>query len=103
MGQLITFTTKVFAIALKTKKIEEIRNISSKKLNGINIRITDGMQDVVKKKLNSLEKFLDEDTKVSVKVTQQRYVEVHLLHFQNKYELFQIDLFLFLPLKYVAF
>lgn len=47
-------------------------------LNGINIRITDGMQDVVKKKLNSLEKFLDEDTKVSVKVTQKK-IEIKLV------------------------
>ncbi len=47
-------------------------------LNGINVRITDGMKDSVEKKLSSLNKFLDENTKISVKVTQKK-IEIKLV------------------------
>lgn len=47
-------------------------------LNGINVRITDGMQEAVEKKLSLVEKFLDENTKVSVKATQKK-IEIKLV------------------------
>lgn len=47
-------------------------------LNGSNIRITDGMKEVMKKKLAFLEKFLSDETRVSVKVTQKK-IEIKLV------------------------
>ena len=47
-------------------------------MNGMNLKITDSMKSIVSEKLNSLSKFIDEDTEVSVKVTQKK-IEVKLV------------------------
>ena len=40
--------------------------------NGLNLKITEGMQSAIESKLNLLDKFIDDDTEVSVKVTQKK-------------------------------
>ena len=42
------------------------------KSNGLNLKITEGMQLAISSKLDSLRKFLDDESEVSVKVTQKK-------------------------------
>lgn len=42
------------------------------KSNGINLKITEGMQFAIESKLKTLNKFLDDNTEISVKITQKK-------------------------------
>ena len=42
------------------------------KSNGLNLKITEGMKAAIENKLESLDKFIDDDTEISVKVTQKK-------------------------------
>ena len=42
------------------------------KSNGLNLKITEGMKTAIENKLESLDKFIDDDTEISVKVTQKK-------------------------------
>lgn len=42
------------------------------KSNGLNLKITEGMQAAIESKLNLLDKFIEDDTEISVKVTQKK-------------------------------
>ena len=42
------------------------------KSNGLNLKITEGMQTAIESKLNLLDKFIEDDTEISVKVTQKK-------------------------------